>query len=178
MRAVVLSQIPYSDTSSPIAADDLALVWMDDHVIDWRSMAVTSLNSSTACLPNLDRSIFRACHHPLPLAMESHASDIICMTFESKERVWIGRLDVVELNTMVTGCCKKSLVGRDAESIDLGIGVLNCSRADTRERLPESNCVVVTRSTKDDRHLGGVNIYLSALLHTCDIIFVVLRTVC
>jgi hypothetical protein len=139
MRAVVLRQIPYSNTSSSITAYDLSLVWMDNHVVHRGGMAVAALYGTTSCFPDFDCAILRAGHHPLSFAVEGYACNIVCMPFEGQKGVRIGRLDVVELNAMMSGCCKKALIGRYAQSVYLRVGVLNCSRADAGESLPEAD---------------------------------------
>jgi hypothetical protein len=40
---------------------------------------------------------------------------------------------------VVTSGGKVSLVGGDAEAVDLGVRMLDCARTDTRQSLPESN---------------------------------------
>jgi hypothetical protein len=90
VRAVILGQVPDTNTASTIAADDFTLIGMNYYIIDWAAMTVASLNGTASSLPNLDSSIFRACNHPLSFAMESNTSDISCMTFEGEERIGVG----------------------------------------------------------------------------------------
>jgi hypothetical protein len=70
--------------------------------------------------------------------MECDTCDVASMTFESKERVWVGGLDIVELDGMVTSGGKKALVGGYAKTVDLRVGVLDCSRTNAGECLPEA----------------------------------------
>jgi hypothetical protein len=147
MRTVVLCQVPYSNASSSIAAYDLSLIWMDNHVIHGRGMAVASLDGTTSCFPDLDGAILGARHHPLALAVEGNACNIVCMSFECQKGIRIGRLDIVELNAMVSSCCQKAFIRRYAESVYLRVWMLDCSRADAGESLPEpgkgpsANCI-------------------------------------
>ena len=45
---------------------------------------------------------------------------------------------------MVSGGGQEALVGRDAQPVHLRVRMLDGPRADSRERLPEPDCVVVT----------------------------------
>lgn len=104
---------------------------MDDDVVDWRTMVIASLDRTTASLPDLDCSILRTCDHPFTLAVESDTRYIACVSLECENGDWVGRLDIVELDIVVTGRREESLVGGDAESVDLRFGVLDGSRADS-----------------------------------------------
>lgn len=137
MRAVVLRKVPDPNTSTTVTTNDLALVGVDNYVVDWRAMKVAALNRAASSLPDLDSTILRARNHPFSLTVESYARDVTSVTFESQERVGVRGLDVIELDGMVTSSREESLVGGDAESIDLGVRMLNGSRADTREGLPK-----------------------------------------
>ena len=64
--------------------------------------------------------------------MECYASDIIGMTFKGQKRVGIGGFDIVQLDTMMASSRQKPFVWGNAESIDLGIRMLDRSGADTR----------------------------------------------
>lgn len=114
MRAIILCQIPDPNASSAITADDLALVWMDNNIVDSASMRVTALDSTTSCLPDLDCAILRACDHPFSLAMECDTSDVSRVALKREKRVRVCRFDIVQLDSMMTSCRKKTLVGRDA----------------------------------------------------------------
>lgn len=113
MRAIVLCQIPDPNTSSTVTADDLALVWVDNHIVDGASMRVAALNSTASRLPNLDSAILRACDHPFSLAMECDTSDVSRVTFKGEKRVGVRRLDIVQLDGMMTCSREETLVGRD-----------------------------------------------------------------
>lgn len=84
MRAVVLGQIPHANASRPIATDDLSLVRVNYNIICRAPMVVTALDGSRSCLPDLDSSVFGAADHPLPLTVESNASDVPCMSLEGQ----------------------------------------------------------------------------------------------
>ena len=64
--------------------------------------------------------------------MKSHSSDIIRVTVKGHDVVRVRRLDIVELDIMVTRRCQKALVGGDTETIHLGIRMLDCAGADAR----------------------------------------------
>lgn len=137
MRAVILGQIPDSDTSTTVAADDFTLVWVDDNVIDWAAVAVAALDGAAAGFPNLDSSILRAGNHPFALTVERNPSDVVGMTLEGQNWVRIRRFDIIELDAMMTSSCEESLVWRDAEAVDLRVRMLDGTRADSRKSLPE-----------------------------------------
>lgn len=139
MGADALAQVPDADHASAIAADELALVGVDDHVVDGSSVDVVTLETAGAGVPDLDSSILRAGDHPLALAVESNASDVVGVTLEGHHWVGVGGFDVVEPDIAVACGCKVALVGSDAEAIDLGVRVLDGTRADTGQRLPEAD---------------------------------------
>ena len=114
MRAFVLAQIPDSDVSAPVAGDQLALVGVDNHVIDRTAMLVIALYAPTPSIPDLHRAVFGACHHPFALAMERDARDVARMPVECKDRVWVRGSDVVELDVVVSCCRQVSLVWGNA----------------------------------------------------------------
>ena len=121
MRTIVFSQIPYPDTASAITTDDLALIGMDDYIVDRTAVGITSLDRTTASFPDLNCAILRACDHPFPLAMKCDSRNVSSVTFECEERIRVRGFDVVEFHGMVTRSCEKALVGRDTEPIDLRI---------------------------------------------------------
>lgn len=125
MGTVVLSQIPHPDTSRPIAADDLTLVGVNNHVVGWAAMVVASLNGSSPCLPDLDGPVLGASYHPFPLAVKRDACDIPGVALKCQQRVRIRRLDIIQLDGMMASGGKVSLVGGDAETVHLGVRVLN-----------------------------------------------------
>ena len=138
MRTLVFTEIPDPNIASTIATDELPLVWVDDHIIDRYSMRVVSLNSSRACVPDLDGSIFRAGYHPFALTVERYTGDVGSVAVKGKHRIGVRRLDIVELDSMVAGGGKVALVWRDTKTIDLGIWVWNSAGADSRKRLPKA----------------------------------------
>lgn len=138
MRAAVLGQVPDSDTPTMITADDLALVWVDNHIVDWGIVVVAALNGAGASFPDLHGSILRAGDHPFSLTVECNAGDVVGVALKCQDRVRIGGLDVVELDTVVACGGKKALVGRDAETVDLGVRMLDSTRAYSGKGLPET----------------------------------------
>jgi hypothetical protein len=76
VRALVLAQVPDADGASAVTADELALVRVDDDVIDGGAVVVVALNGAGADVPYLDGAVLGACNHPLALAMESDGSDV------------------------------------------------------------------------------------------------------
>lgn len=138
MRADALTQVPNADHASAITADQLALVGVDDDVVDSSFVRVVALEAAGTSVPHLDGAVLRASDHPLALAVERDASDVVGVTLEGHDRVGIGGLDIVELDIVVARSREESLVGSDAQAIDLGIRVLDCARADAREGLPEA----------------------------------------
>lgn len=141
MGAIVLSQIPDTNTSTTVARDDLALVWMNDNILDWATMRVATLNGTSTSLPDFDSAILRACNHPFSLTVERNTSDISSMAFEGEKWVRVGGLDIIQLDSMMTSGGQELLVRRDRETIDLRVRVLNSARADTRQSLPEADDV-------------------------------------
>lgn len=120
-----------------IAADDLALVWVNNNIVDWRVVVVAALNSASASLPDFHGSIFGASNHPLSLAVECNASDVVGMTFKCQDGVWVGRFDIVELDAVVACGGKEALVRRDTEAVDLRVRMLDSARAYSGKSLPE-----------------------------------------
>lgn len=85
MRASVLGQIPQSDASGAVAANDLSLIRVDDNVVRRGAVVVAALDSSGAGFPDLDCAVLRACNHPLALAMEGHTGHIAGVALEGHE---------------------------------------------------------------------------------------------
>lgn len=137
VAAVVLRQVPNANTASAIAADDLALVGVDHDIVDRAAVVVTALDVATSGLPNLDGAILGRGDHPLALAVEGHARDVARVTLEGEKGVGVGRFDVVQLDRVMAGGGEVALVRRDTQSVDLGVGVLDGTRADAGEGLPE-----------------------------------------
>lgn len=138
MRALVLAQVPDAHVSSAVAADQLALVRVDDHVIDGHAVGVVALHAARARIPDLDGAIFGARHHPLALAVESNASDVGRVALKGQDRIWVRGLDLIKLDRVVAGGSEEAFVGRDAQAVDLGIRMRNCPGADAGKRLPEA----------------------------------------
>lgn len=114
MRTCVFCQIPHSDGSRSIAADNFTLVGMDHNVVGWRAMIVASLNRTCPSLPNLHGAILRARHHPFSFAMKGNACDVSRVALKRQKRVRIRRFDVIELDRVVASGGEKALVGGDA----------------------------------------------------------------
>jgi hypothetical protein len=57
---------------------------MDHNVIRRAAMVIASLNRSGPRLPDLDRAVFGASHHPFSLAVKGDTSDITGMTLEGQ----------------------------------------------------------------------------------------------
>jgi hypothetical protein len=113
VRATIFGEVPYTDISTTITTDDFPLVRVNNNIRDGRAMSITALNSATASLPDLDGTILRTSDHPFALTVKCDTSNIARMSFESKNRVWVGGLNVVELHVVVTTSRKETLVGGD-----------------------------------------------------------------
>lgn len=64
--------------------------------------------------------------------MECDAGDVASVAFEGHNGVGVSGLDIEEFDIVVAGSSKEALVWCDAKAIDLGVGVLDGSRADAR----------------------------------------------
>ena len=89
VRALILAQVPDTNIASTVAADEFALVWMDDNIIDWYSVCIVPLYISAPSVPNFDCAILRRGYHPFPLTVKSDTSDITRMAIEGKNRVGV-----------------------------------------------------------------------------------------
>lgn len=138
MATVISREVPDAHAARPIAANNLALVRVDDDVVDGAAVVVAALDSAGARLPNLDGAVLGARHHPLALAVERDARNVARVALKGQQRVGVGRLDVKELDCVVARGREVALVGRDAEPVHLRVWVLDRARADAREGLPES----------------------------------------
>lgn len=138
MATVISREIPHAHAARAIAANNLALVRVDDDVVDGATVVVAALDGAAARLPNLDGAVLGARHHPLALAVERDARDVARVALKRQQRVGVGRLDVKELDGVVAGGGEVALVGRDAEPVHLRVWVLDRARADAREGFPES----------------------------------------
>lgn len=124
MRADAIAQVPDTHSARTIAANQLALVWMDHDVVDSGLVDVVSLQAAGARVPDLDRAVLGAGDHPAALAVERNARDIVGMALKVHHRIRVGRLDIVELDVGVARRREVSFVRRDAQSVDLRVRVL------------------------------------------------------
>ncbi|KAK5634418.1 hypothetical protein RRF57_010131 [Xylaria bambusicola] len=90
-------------------------------------MIVASLYRRIARLPDLDSPIFRASHHPFSLTVESDTGDVARVALKAQHRIGIRGLYIEELDGVVARGGNKAFVGRDAETVDLRVGVLHCA---------------------------------------------------
>jgi hypothetical protein len=58
VAALVLAQIPNAHVASAVAANELALVGMDDYVVYRHAVRVVALHISAASIPDLDSAVF------------------------------------------------------------------------------------------------------------------------
>lgn len=94
MRAIILGQVPDAHAARAVAADDLALVGMYDHIIGGTAVVVGALDGTRAGLPDLDGAVLGGGDHPLALAVEGDAGDVARVALEIQERIRIRALDV------------------------------------------------------------------------------------
>lgn len=114
MGAVILCQVPDAHATRPVAADDLALIRVDNDVVCGASVIVASLNRARACFPNLNRAIFGAGDHPFALTMERNSSDVARVAFKGQEGIRVRGFDVVEFDRVMARGGEEALVWRDA----------------------------------------------------------------
>jgi hypothetical protein len=138
VSTLVLAQVPDANISSTVTADQLALVWMNDDVVDGNSVRVIALDTRGTGIPDLDGAIFGASDHPFPLAVKGYAGDVAGVTFEGEDGVRIRGLDVIKLDVLIPRSCEIALVGRDAKTVHLRAGVRNGTLAYSRQCLPEA----------------------------------------
>ena len=108
-------------------------------------MLVVSLNAARSGIPDLNRAVFRACHHPFAFTVERHTRHVVCMAFECEDGSRVGGFDIVEFHRMVTCCGEIPFIRGYTETIHLAVWVGYCSRADATEGFPESEQVVSFR---------------------------------
>ena len=130
MAALILAQIPDAHVTAAVAADELALVRMDHDVVHRHPVGIVPLDVATPSVPDLDRTIFARGDQPLGFAVERNARDVAGVAVKGEDRVWIRRFDVVELDGVVSCGGEVALVRRDAEAVDLRVGVGDGARAD------------------------------------------------
>lgn len=70
--------------------------------------------------------------------MKSYPRDIVRVSVKRHDGVRVCRLDIVEFDIVMACGCQKAFIGCDAETIHLGIRVLDSARADARQSLPEA----------------------------------------
>ena len=92
---------------------------MNNHIVDRAPVKVVALYTPRACIPDLHRTVFGARYHPFALAVERYASDVARVSIESEHGARVGGADVVELDVVVARCGEVTLVGGDAEAVDL-----------------------------------------------------------
>ena len=98
--------------------------------------------------------------------MEGHGGDVVGVALEHHDRGGVGGLDIVQADHMAAGGGEVFFVGRDAESVDLGFGVLDRAAADARECFPEADCVVVASCSVLE---CGDSLAICAWTHLCTI---------
>lgn len=143
MGAVVLGEVPDADAAAAVAADDLALVGVDDDVVGGAAVAVGALDGAGAGLPDLDGAVLARRDHPLALAVEGHTRDVPRVALESQQRVRVRGLDVEQLHRVVARRRQEPLVRRDAQPVHLRVRVLDRPGAYPRQGLPEPDRVVI-----------------------------------
>lgn len=92
-------------------------------------MLVISLNHACSGVPYSYGHVLRACDHPFALTVKRDSSDIVCVSFELLDGVWVARLDIVQADHVPASRSEVFLVGGDAQAIDLGLWMLDCPRA-------------------------------------------------
>ena len=138
MNTLALTQIPHANHATTITADQFRLIGVDDHVVDREVVPVVALKAAAADVPDLDRAVLGAGHHPLALTVKSNPGHIIGVPLKGHQGLRVAGLGIVELHIVVTRDSQVSLVGGDAQPIDLGIRVLDGPGADSRKCLPEA----------------------------------------
>jgi hypothetical protein len=138
VRALILAQIPDANIPSTITTNQLPLIRMDDHIIDRNTVRVVPLHVAAARIPDLDGAVFGRSHQPLGLAVERYAGDVARVAVEREDGIGVCGFDVVELDGVVAGSREVAFVGRDAETVYLGIGMGDGAGADARKSLPEA----------------------------------------
>jgi hypothetical protein len=138
VAALVLAKIPDAHVAAAVTANELALVRVDDYIVDGDAVGVVALDVAAARVPDLDGAVFGRGDQPLGLAVKGDARDVGRVAVEGQDRVRVRRLDVVELDRVVARGGEVALVGRDAQAVDLRVGVGDGAGADAAEGLPEA----------------------------------------
>lgn len=136
--ADTLSQVPDTNHTSMVTTDEFTLVWVDHHIVDRRFVHIVALQTSSSSIPNFHSSILRTGDHPLSFTVKCDASDIVGVTLKCDDGIGVGRFDIKKLDIVVTSRGQETLVRGNAKTIDLRVGVLNGTRANAGERLPEA----------------------------------------
>lgn len=130
MRTVIFREIPDAYTSISVAADDFSLVGVYHDIVYGVYVAIATLDRACSSFPDLDSTVLGARDHPFSFAVKGDARYVGSVAFEGVERVWVRGLDVVEFHGVVACRREEALVRRNAESVYLGIRMLDCSGAD------------------------------------------------
>ena len=111
MRTFILAQVPDAHVARAIAGNQLALVGMDDDIVDGRdvrkdvadggAVGVVALDTAGARVPDLHGAVLGAGHHPFPLAVEGDAGDVVGVSVKGQHGTRVRRADVVELDVVV-----------------------------------------------------------------------------
>lgn len=115
MGALVFAEVPDADVAAAVAGDELALVGVDDDVVDGGAVVVVALHAAGLGVPDLDAAVFGARHHPLGVAVEADPRDVVGVAFESEDRVAI-----------VAGTLVVTLGGAGVVGVVAGAGVGAC----------------------------------------------------
>ena len=119
MSAFIVAEVPNHNDAATVAGDELALVWVNDNVVDGVVVGIRALDKARAGIPDADGVVFRGCDHPFALAVEGYAGNVAVVSFKCHDRIRVGGLDVVEPDDMATCGGKEFLVGRNAQAVDL-----------------------------------------------------------
>lgn len=90
MSTDALAQVPDTDHTGVVTTDELALIGMNDHIIDCSPVDIIPLQATGTGIPDLHSSILGAGDHPFPFAVECHAGDVIRVTFKGNHGIGIG----------------------------------------------------------------------------------------
>jgi hypothetical protein len=138
VRTFVLAKIPYAHITPAVTADKLALIGVDDHIVDGNTMGIVPLHIPAPRIPDLDGPILRRSHQPLGFTMKCNARDITSVSIKREDSIWVRRLDIVELDRVVARSGEVALIRRDTEAVDLRVWVRYRPGAYAREGFPET----------------------------------------
>lgn len=105
MGADALTKVPNADHTRMVTTDELALIGVNDHIIDRSSVNVITLQATRTSVPNLHSPIFRAGNHPFPFTVKRNSGNVVGVTFKRDHRVRVGRFDIEELHIVMTCSC-------------------------------------------------------------------------